>query len=242
MGKDNGEEKKKETFGTFLEKAVTPDDGIFLRKACPEQNTFEAQITFLQGYSMKKYYKLTKGLWVLITVVSILLVFSVFLIIYSSHRNLFVIHGYQDKVARYELWLATSGKVWIRDVKYLGPYSSRTIYGGMEGKAALLAKFIDRYEADMVICGETEAYELAQAGYLASVEDILGEDSKDYKSVTGVGNDGLYGYKTGRGLDVVGTSQSLKLKEGQYITVMESADTGRTKKSVLVFLEYYYEK
>ncbi len=242
MSRKKEDKQNKETFGMFAEKAVTPDDGIFLRRACPEQTTFEAQQTFIQDYSMKRYYKLTKGLWVLIAAITIFLVSSVFLILFSTNKNLFIIHTNEATVARYELHIGQKERVWIKDVMYLGPYTIKAEYNGMEGKTALLAKFIDRFDADMLICGEDQVYELAQAGYIASVGDILGDETENYSDVTGIGNDELYGYKIYKGLKVIGTLQVLKLNEGQYLAVTRSADSGRAKKSVLYFLEYYYDK
>jgi len=207
-----------------------------------EQNTFEAQEIFAQNYDVKRYYKLTRGLWVLITAIIILLVFSVLLVLNSSYKGLYVIHAYQGNVARYELRLGNKNRIWIKDVQYLGPYSTSTEYKGMKGQTALLAKFIDRFDAQVVICGKEQVYELALEGYIISVENLLGDDAGDYSDVSGVGNEEFYGYDIGRGLEVVGTSQALKFADGEYIAVIEEANTGRVKRSVIYFLEYYYDK
>lgn len=240
MKKKKGEKHEGQHFSDFVEKAVTPDDGIYMRKAIPEQNAMEARMTFVQDYGPGRYDRLTKGLWILIAVVIIFLVSSVLLIMYSSYGNLNVIHAEKDTVALYELRITNSGRAWIKDVKFLGPYSIRCEYRGMEGKAALLARFSVQYNIDMIICSEREILELADNGFIVTPKSVM-EDSSVYSEYKAAfSEDSYYGFKAGDGLEVAGTGQIKELGPDSIIAVTRSGSPGRSRRSISRFFEIYY--
>jgi len=233
--------KNRSQFEQFVEKSVVPNDGIYTKKGFVESNVLEAQATFAQSYDTRKYNKLTKGLnWVIAAVV-IVLIFSV-VVVSASNRVINVIYAYGDSLVAYEIKVGLGNSINIRDVEYIGPYDTNMPYKSYTGKAALLMKSIDLYDAVLVVCDAEQILELISARYLVSVPSVIDDAVDEYQFSLGPYDMGQpYGLKTEGSIKVLGTGQSLTFNESGYIAFTNETKRQSMSRAVKRFIKLYYE-
>jgi len=233
---------KKKGFNEFIEKSVTPDDGVFNRKDMFDTTVFESHQTFSHDYNAKKYSHLSKGFNFIFITAIIILIGS---LLYTSlmSRELTVIYAYEDRLMVYEFNLGYSHRIFVEETSFIGPYSSQSVYKGYHGKLALLAKAIDDYDAAIVICDNTQILELAGAKYLLSVSNVLGDDTKEYNKVLGadVGNKGPYGMKTSGSINITQTNQLVTFNKADYITFTKAIKYFGLRRNVKRFIKIYFD-
>ena len=139
--------------------------------------------------------------------------------------------------------LGYSNRITVEETSFIGPYSSQTVYKGYHGKLALLAKAIDKYDAAIVICDDTQILELAGAKYLLSVSNVLGDETKEYNKVLGadVGNKGPYGMKTSGSVNIMITNQLMTFNKSDYMAFTKDINYFGLRKNVKRFIKIYFD-
>ncbi len=228
--------------GKFVERSLTPGDGVTDTKDMSDTTIFESHQAFSQDYNATKRAHLSKGFNFTFITIMILIIAGLF---YTSlvSKKLTVVYAYEDKISVHEFNLSYSNKITIKDTFYIDPSSEQTIYGGYYGELALLARAIDDSDAAIIICDDTQILELASIRYLLSVPDVLENDIEKYNEVLGIKfeNKGFYGMKTLGSINAMPTNELMTFNEVNYMAFTKNINNFNLRRNVKRFLELYYE-